>query len=92
VFGIVLITHELPKVLRTGHGEMAEPAAGAVRFIETRLHLPAPIHFGYFVTALETVGVLLRAFGLLTRVVALMVAIEMAATCFVMGPTWVWAM
>lgn len=90
VFGIILLTHGLPKALGTGHGQMADPAASAVNFIQNVLHLPAPLYFGYFVTALETVGGVFLALGLLTRLIAPMVAVEMAAICYVMGPTWVW--
>lgn len=89
-FGIILVTHGLPKALGSGHGEMANPAASAVNFIQNGLYLPRALYFGYFVTALEVVGGILLALGFLTRLIAPMVAVEMAAICYVMGPTWAW--
>ena len=69
---------------------MADPTASAVNFIQNRLYLPAPAMFGAFVTGLESVGGILLALGLATRLVAPMVGIEMATICFILGPTWVW--
>ena len=89
-FGIILVTHGLPKILGEGHGGMADPTASAVNFIQNRLYLPAPAMFGAFVTGLESVGGILLALGLATRLVAPMVGVEMAAICFILGPTWVW--
>lgn len=89
-FGAILVTHGLPKILGGGHGGMSDPTASAVNFIQNRLNLPAPAVFGAFVTGLESVGGALLALGLATRLVAPMVAVEMAAVCFILGPTWVW--
>ena len=90
VFGIVLITHGLPKLLRTSHGSMADPMAGSINLIENALHLPAAPVLAMLVALLEGVGGMLLAIGFGTRVVAAMVAVQMLAICFALGPTWPW--
>ena len=90
VFGIVLATHGLPKLLRTSHGSMADPMAGSINLIENVLHLPAAPALAMFVALLEAVGGALLALGLGTRVVAAMVAVQMLAICIALGPTWPW--
>jgi putative oxidoreductase len=78
-FGIIMVTHGLPKLLGLPHGSMADPMAGATRLIETVLHLPAA-------PALA----LLAALGLFTRPIAALMAVELAAICYVHAPTWAW--
>lgn len=90
VFGVVLITHGLPKLLRTSHGSMADPMAGSINLIENVLHLPAAPVLAMFVALLEGVGGALLAIGFGTRAVAAMVAVQMAAICVALGPTWPW--
>src|SRR3569623_204847 len=63
-FGLILLTHGLPKLLGESHGAMANPFASSVNFITNTLHLPAPVAFGYFVMLLETVGAVMLAVGL----------------------------
>ncbi len=90
VFGVLLITHGLPKLLGTSHGSMADPMAGSINLIENVLHLPAAPVLAMFVAVLEGVGGALLAVGLGTRLVASMVAVQMLAICFALGPTWPW--
>jgi putative oxidoreductase len=90
VFGIILITHGLPKLLRTSHGSMADPMAGSINLIENVLHLPAAPALAMCVALLEGVGGLLLALGLCTRLIAAMVAVQMLAICYALGPTWPW--
>lgn len=90
VFGGVLITHGLPKLLRTSHGSMADPMAGSINLIEHVLHLPAAPVLAMCVALLEGVGGLLLALGLGTRLIAAMVAVQMLAICYALGPTWPW--
>lgn len=89
-FGIIMITHGLPKLMRTSHGSMADPMAGSARLIETVLHLPFPEYFAMMVALLEAVGGLLLALGLGTRLIAAAMAIQMAAIAYILGPTWPW--
>jgi putative oxidoreductase len=90
VFGVVLITHGLPKLLRTSHGSMADPMSGSIHLIENVLHLPAAPALAMFVALLEGVGGTLLAIGLGTRAIAAMVAVQMLAICVALGPTWPW--
>jgi putative oxidoreductase len=89
-FGLILVTHGLPKVFGGGHGSLADPKASATNFIRTVLHFPAPEFFADFVTILETGGAIMLALGLLTRVIAPMIAFEMAMICIILSPHWVW--
>lgn len=89
-FGLILLTHGLPKVLGGGHGSLGNPLASATSFIDTKLHLPAPTLFGYFAAFLESGGALMLALGLLTRIVAPMIAVEMACICMIHYPAFTW--
>jgi putative oxidoreductase len=90
VFGVILITHGLPKLLRTAHGSMADPMAGSINLIENVLRLPAAPALAMCVALLEGVGGLLLALGLGTRLIAALVAVQMVAICYALGPTWPW--
>lgn len=89
-FGLILLTHGLPKLLGASHGAMANPFANSVNFITNSLHFPAPVAFGYFVMLLETFGAVMLAAGLLTRLIAPMVAVQMAIICLIHYPKWAW--
>lgn len=90
VLGVVLVTHGLPKLLRTPHGSMADPMAGSIHLIENVLHLPAAPALAMFVALLEGIGGALLAIGFGTRPIAAMVAVQMLAICLALGPTWPW--
>jgi len=89
-FGLILFTHGLPKLLGESHGAMANPFASSINFITNSLHFPAPVAFGYFVMLLETIGAIMLAAGLFTRLVAPMVAVQMAMICLIHYPKWAW--
>src|SRR4051794_11973058 len=89
-FGIILLTHGLPKALGGAHGKMADPFGTTAMLVQTKLGLPFPVFFAYCVMAIETVGALCLAAGLLTRLIAPVVAVEMAMICLVFWPTWAW--
>lgn len=89
-FGIVLVTHGLPKLLRTSHGSMADPMAGSIHLIQNVLHLPGAEALAMFVAVLEGVGGALLAAGLGVRLLAPMIAVQMLAICIALGPTWPW--
>ncbi|WP_245306130.1 DoxX family protein [Bradyrhizobium sp. LTSP849] len=89
-FGLILLTHGLPKLLGESHGAMANPFASSVNFITNSLHLPAPILFGYFVMYLETFGAVMLAAGFFTRLIAPMIAVQMAMICLIHYPKWAW--
>ncbi|SFW66763.1 putative oxidoreductase [Pseudomonas sp. NFACC09-4] len=90
VFAIVLFTHGLPKALRTSHGSMADPMAGSINLIQNVMGLPFAAQLAFLVMLLETVGALMLAVGLATRLVALLIAIQMLAISYALGPTWPW--
>lgn len=90
VLGAVLMTHGLPKLLRTSHGSMADPMAGSIHLIENVLHLPAAPVLAMFVALLESIGGALLAIGFGTRPIAAMVVVQMLAICLALGPTWPW--
>ncbi len=89
-FGLMLMTHGLPKMLGRSHGSMADPMAGSVHLIGNVLHLPAAPAIGWFVALLEGVGGLMLAAGLLTRLVAPMVVVQMLVICWLLAPTFPW--
>ncbi|MEG5263077.1 DoxX family protein [Pseudomonas sp. JDS28PS106] len=89
-FGVIMMTHGLPKLMRTSHGSMVDPMAGSAWLIETVLHLPRPEFFAIMVAVLEAVGGLLLVLGLGTRLIAAAMAIQMAAISYILGPTWPW--
>ncbi|MGK6318600.1 DoxX family protein [Sphingomonas sp. DT-204] len=89
-FGLTILTHGIPKLLGTAHGSMANPMAGSTRLIGEVLGLPFAPQLAVFVALLETFGGLAVAGGLATRIFAPMLAIQMAAICFAVGPTYPW--
>lgn len=89
-FGLTIVTHGLPKLTGSGHGSMANPLAGSVNLIENVLGLPFAPQLALFVALLETIGGLAVAAGFATRLFAPMLAIQMAAICLALGPTYPW--
>ena len=89
-FGLILVGHGLPKLFGGSHGAIANPKAMATDFIRSILHFPVPEFFANVVMFLETGGAVMLALGLLTRVVAPMIAFEMAMICIVLSPNWAW--
>ncbi|WP_134499002.1 DoxX family protein [Microvirga pakistanensis] len=89
-FGITIVTHGIPKLLGTAHGSMADPMAGSTRMIGEVLGLPFAPQLALFVALLETFGGLAVALGFATRIVAPMLAIQMAFICIALGPTYPW--
>lgn len=89
-FGSTIMTHGLPKLTGSAHGSMADPMAGSVRLIENVLGLPFAPQLALFVALLETFGGLAVAIGFGTRLFAPMLAIQMAAICVALGPTYPW--
>jgi putative oxidoreductase len=90
VFGIVMMTHGLPKVLGIGHGSMTNPLAGATRLIADVLHLPFAPQLAYAVGLFETIGGLLLVMGLLTRPVAALMAVQMVVICYIHRAHFAW--
>jgi len=89
-FGITIATHGVPKLTGNAHGSMANPMAGSVNLIENVLGLPFAPQLALFIALLETVGGLAVAVGFATRLFAPMLAIQMAAICLALGPTYPW--
>lgn len=89
-FGAVLLTHGVPKLLRTSHGSMADPMAGSIRLIDQVMGLPFAPQLAFLVMLLETAGAALLALGLFTRPVALLVVGQMLGISYALGPTWPW--
>jgi len=90
VFGLMLMTHGVPKLLGRSHGSMADPMAGSVNLIANVLHLPAAPLIGWFIALLEGVGGLMLAVGFLTRIVAPMVTVQMLVISWLLAPTFPW--
>jgi putative oxidoreductase len=89
-FGLTIVTHGLPKLTGSAHGSMANPLAGSINLIENVLGLPFAPQLALFVALLETIGGLAVAAGFATRLFAPMLAIQMAAICLALGPTYPW--
>jgi putative oxidoreductase len=69
--GLIMIPHGVPKLFGTFAPVLAKN-------VLTPLGLPAPIYWAYFLGALEIFGGILLAAGFLTRLFALMFAVETA--------------
>jgi putative oxidoreductase len=89
-FGLVVLTHGLPKALGMPHGTMADPMAGATNMIANKLHLPFAPALAFSAMLLETIGALGVVTGTFTRFFAAALAIEMLTTCFAHAPVFVW--
>ena len=90
VFGIVMMTHGLPKLLGTSHGSMANPMAGATNLIANVLHLPMAPQIALAVALLETIGGAMLVAGLLTRPVAALMTMQMAVICYIHRQHFAW--
>lgn len=81
--GLILVPHGCGKLFGTDIPHVVQ------NFV--KLGWPAPIAFSWLVGLLEFFGGLMLAAGLFTRVVAAMIAVEMAVIAFlVLWPTWDW--
>lgn len=89
-YGVIMVTHGLPKLLGQSHGSMADPMAASINLIQNVLHLPMPGLIGLLVALLEGVGGLLLILGLGTRLLAAMMGIQMLTIASILGPTWPW--
>ncbi len=89
-FGLTVITHGVPKLLRTAHGSMADPMAGSINLIANTLNLPFAPQLAGLVALLETFGGLAVAIGLGTRLFAPMLAVQMVFISLALGPTYPW--
>lgn len=90
LFGIVMLTHGLPKLLGTAHGSMADPMSGATRLIADVLHLPFAPQLAMAAAVLEVAGGALLVAGWLVRPVALLMAAELVAICYVHREHFAW--
>ena len=89
-FGLVMLTHGLPKLLGDAHGSMADPMAGSINLIGNVMGLPFAEELALLVMLLETLGAVLLTLGILTRPIALAMALEMVGISYALGPTWPW--
>lgn len=89
-FALIVFTHGLPKALGRSHGSMADPMAGSIGLIRDVMGLPFAPQLAFLVMLLETLGAIALALGFQTRVVALLLALEMAGISLALGPTWPW--
>lgn len=89
-FGLTLMTHGVPKLLGRSHGSMADPMAASTNLIANVLQLPGAPLIGWAVALLEGVGGLMLAVGLLSRLVAPLVLVQMLVICYLLGPTYPW--
>jgi putative oxidoreductase len=90
-FGLTLLTHGIPKFFGGAHGTNTDPLAKTTGRIANTLHLPFADALSHIVSYLEVWGALMLAAGILTRIVAPMIAVEMACICIALIPTgFVW--
>ena len=71
--GIVMAAHGWQKLVEFGPANFGRQALG-------NLGVPLPVFFGYVVTFVELIGGILLIVGLLSRLAALILAIEMVFT------------
>ncbi|MCT9071439.1 DoxX family protein [Cupriavidus gilardii] len=90
VFGLVMMTHGLPKLLGTSHGSMADPMAGATRLIAEVLHLPGAPVLAWLVAVLETFGGAMLIAGAFTRPLAALMTLQMIAICYIHRQHFAW--
>jgi putative oxidoreductase len=90
VFGLTMVTHGIPKLTGSAHGSMADPLQGSTHLIADVLGLPFAAQLAWCVTLLETFGGIALALGLATRFVATMFAVQAAAICIALAPTYPW--
>jgi putative oxidoreductase len=89
-FGLTLMTHGVPKLLGRSHGSMADPMAASTNLIANVLQLPGAPLIAWLVALLEGVGGLMLAAGLMSRLVAPLVLVQMLVICYLLGPTYPW--
>ena len=89
-FGLTIATHGVPKLLGIAHGSMADPMGGSINLINKVLNLPFAPQLATFVALLEAFGGLAVAVGFATRLVAPMLAVQMAFISVALGPTYPW--
>ncbi len=90
-YGLVMLTHGIPKALRIPHGSVADPLMATAGLIQRALGLPFAFEIALLVTLLEMAGALLLALGVWTRAVAAAFVAEMIGISVAMGPAWPWA-
>lgn len=90
VFGLVILTHGVPKLLHLPHGSMGDPFVSTTRLIAGMLGPAFATPLAWAVTMLETAGAVLLAAGAMTRLVALAFVAEMAGIVVAMVPAWAW--
>ena len=69
---------------------MADPMAASTNLIANVLQLPGAPLIAWAVALLEGVGGLMLAAGLLSRLVAPLVLVQMLVICYLLGPTYPW--
>ncbi len=90
-FALTILTHGYPKLLHLPHGGSPDAYANLVEVIGGRLHLPLAGPLAMLVTLVETLGALLLAAGLGTRVAAAAIAADvLVAALGVHLPRWDW--
>ena len=89
-FGLIILTHGIPKAFGLPHGSMADPMAGTTNMIANVLHLPFPDALALAAMLLETVGAIAVAAGCMTRFFAAALAVQMAVICLAHAPAFAW--
>lgn len=89
-FGVVILTHGIPKMLGNSHGSIIDPMQGTIYLIQHVMGLPFSEEIAILVMLLETIGALFISVGFLSRFVALAFSGQMIGICFALGPVWPW--
>ncbi len=90
-FGLTILTHGYPKLLHLPHGGSPDAYANLVQVIGGKLHLPIAGPLAMLVALVETLGALMLAAGLATRIAAAAIAVDVLVAAFgVHLPKWEW--
>lgn len=79
--GVVILVHGIGKLFGVGPAATGPGIPGFEGFL-TSLGVPSPLLFAWIVALVETLGGLFILFGLLTRVAAALVAVDMAVAAY----------
>lgn len=89
-FGIIILTHGIPKLLGIPHGNIQDPMAGLTHIIGNIFQLPFAPQLAFMVMIIETLGAVCISLGLMTRFFCAAFAIQMIFASYFHAPKFVW--
>ena len=91
-FAMTIVTHGYPKLFHLPHSGAPDAYAALVQIIGGKMHLPLAGVLAMLVTSVETAGAVLLGLGLVTRLAAVAIMIDLLVAAFgVHFPKWDWA-